>query len=202
MPFVPAAGICEVFIEHNLNDKSGLGWVLHYEKSSGAWGPELFADLGAQLKAWWNTSIKPLVGAHCALTRIRMRDITTANSPIGDYSDGLPIVGTGSGSPPSNNVAWSIKKNSGLAGRSYRGRVYMLGMTESVITGNLIDTGWGLNVIAAFNDALLLVGGDSDYGMVVVSKYSGGSPRVNGLATDVISFSAADYRVDTRRDRL
>lgn len=202
MPFVPVTNIAEVFVEHNLNDTPDKGWVLHYEKTAGAWTQETLVDLGEALITWWDTNLQPLVGAHMSLTRIRLRDLTTQNGLIADVTSTLPITGTLSGTPPSNNVAWSLKKMTGFSGRSFRGRVYHMGMTESVVNGNLIDTGHGNSVITAWNEALFLSGGVADYGMVVVSKYSGGSPRVLGLATDCIAIAAADYRVDTRRDRM
>lgn len=202
MAFVPVTGIAEVFMEHNLNDKSGVGWVLHYEKTLGAWTNATLVDLAEQLIVWWDTHLQPLVGAHMALTRVRLRDLSTQNGLIADVTSTLPINGTLSGTPPSNNVAWSLKKSTGLSGRSFRGRIYHMGMTESVVNANLIDTSHGNAVITAWNEALFFSGGVADYGMVVVSKYSGGNPRVLGLATDCIAIAAADFRVDTRRDRL
>jgi len=202
MPFIPAAGICEVFMEHSVNDVLNLGWVLHYEASVGSWGPTAFDDLGQYLVNWWDVHMQPLVSTGTLLQRVRMRDITSQNAPIGDYSTGLPITGTATGQPASNNVSLSVKKNTGLAGKSFRGRLFQLGLTENHVVGNFIDSTYRTALLAAWNEALFIVGGNADYAMVLVSKYSNKAPRAAGLVTPVTSFSLADTRVDTRRDRM
>lgn len=202
MTFVPAAGICEVFIEHSVNDVANIGWVVHYEKSSGVWGPDLFDDLGDALRVWWNTHMKPLCSTTTILQRFRFRDLTTQNGAIGDYTDGLPLTGTATGQPASNNVSLSVKKNTGLAGKNYRGRIYQLGLTENNVVGNFVDSTYRSALLAAWTEALFLSGGLADYGMVLVSKYANGAPRAAAVITDVTSVSLADTRVDTRRDRL
>jgi hypothetical protein len=100
------------------------------------------------------------------------------------------------------NVAFSLKKNTGLAGKNFRGRIYQFGMAEADVAQNFVTTGYALAVQAAWTEALLLTGDGFDYGMVLASKYTQNAPRPVGIATDVTSISYADLRVDTRRDRL
>lgn len=202
MTFVPATNVAEVFVEHTFNGKAGVGWVWHFDLSTPPWTEEKLLDLGGAIKAWWDTDMQPNMTAQVSLTRIRLRDITTANSPIADYSTGLPLVGSLTGQAMPGNVAFSIKKNTGLAGRSYRGRSYIFGFNEADVDQNSLGAGRANAYVAALNNALLLVGSLSDYGMVVVSKYSGNTPRVLGLVTPMTSWSYADLTVDTRRDRL
>jgi len=202
MTFVPVAGINEVFIEHQYNGKPGVGWVLHYETTAAGWTAPIFLDFGAAIVSWWDVHMQPLMGNTVQLQRIRMRDLTTQNSGVLDYTTGLPLTGTRTGNAVSANVAFSLKKNSGLAGRSFRGRVYQFGMTEDDSSANVVGTGYANAVRAAWNEALFLSGTLEDYAMVVVSKYSAGQPRAAGIATDVINFSYVDLQIDTRRDRL
>jgi len=202
MPFVPAPNIVEVFMEHTLNNKKGVGWVLHYETDVVPWTVTRMTDLATVLAAWWNTEMKPNMNTSCSLDRIRMRELTGPNSLVVDYTTGLPIGGTLSGSPITGNVAFSLKKNTGLAGRSFRGRIYQFGFVETDTTLNELSAARANAYVAAWTEALFLTGFDADYGMVLTSKYSGGSPRASAISTDVTSISYADSTVDTRRDRL
>jgi len=202
MAFVPATNIVEVFIEHSFAGKEGVGWVVHYETNTPPWTPLLMGDLALSIVGWWDTYMQPLMAGSASLQRIRMRDLTTATSGVLDYSTGLPLVGSRAGAAMPANVSLSVKKNTGFAGRSLRGRIYMFGMVEGDVTANFIESGYSNAVLAAWDEALFFAGAEAEYGMVLVSKYSGGSPRPSALVTDVTSVSLADTRVDTRRDRL
>jgi len=202
MPFVPVPNILEVFIEHSFHDKQGIGWVLHYESTGPVWTEGSVNELFAQLQAWWNTWMKPLVTADVTLNRIRGRVLTTATSGIGERIISPAITGTRSGAAMPANVAFSLKKNTGLAGRSNRGRIYQFGFNEADVTGNFIQGAVANAFVAAWTEALLFVGDPDTYGMVVASKFAGNAPRPVGVATDVISISYSDTRIDTRRDRL
>jgi hypothetical protein len=202
LAFIPVPNIAEVFIEHSLNGKPGVGWVVHYETTAGSWSTTELTELCALLRAWWNDEMKATVTAQVILQRIRARDLTTANSPIVEYNTGMPITGTGTGSSEPGNVSFSIKKNTGLAGRSFRGRIYMMGMSDTNVVGNLLNSTVANLWVAAWTEALFLSGTTYDYGMVVASRYANNAPRVSGISTPVLSVSYADLRIDTRRDRL
>lgn len=202
MPFVPVPNVSEYFIEHSFNGVPGVGWVLHYETTGGVWTEDDNLELAVLLKGWWNDHMKANVTSAVQLTRIRWRVLTTATSGVGDYNSGLPITGTLTGQAMPNNVAFSLKKNTGLAGRSNRGRIYQFGFNEADVDGNFLGAGRANAYVAAWTEALLLVGAVNSYGMVVASKYSGNAPRVTGVATDVTNISYSDLRIDTRRDRL
>jgi hypothetical protein len=202
MPFVPAAGIAEVFVEHTFNGKPGLGWVLHFESTVLPWTVAILADLGNEIRAWWVAEMQANMTTAVRLDRIRLRDITSQNSPIYDFNTSLPVSGTLTGQSMPGNVAFSIKKNSGLAGRSFRGRVYQFGFNEADVDLNSIGAGRANSYVAAWNEARLLVGGLADYGMVICSKFSQGSPRAAAVSTPVTSFSYADLTIDTVRNRV
>jgi hypothetical protein len=136
------------------------------------------------------------------LTRMRFRDLTTINGQVLDRTQGLPLQGSLTSPALPNNVSFSLKKNSGLAGKSYRGRTYMLGLTEADVTANSISGGSASAFVDAFNEAIILVGSEDTYAMAIVSKYTAGNPRANALVNNVAGFTYADLVVDTRRDRL
>lgn len=202
MAFVPVANTIEVFVEHNYNGKDGVGWVLHYQPLTAPLDLGKLTDLGATLITWWDTEMKPLCSNTTHLTRIRLRDLSVQNGIVADVTAGLPITGTRAGAALPSNVSLTVKKNTGYAGRSFRGRIYTLGATEGDITVNAASSAYANGLVAAFNEAILLVGAADEYEMVVVSKYSNNAPRPTGIVTLVQSFSLSDLIVDTRRDRL
>lgn len=202
MPFVPAPGILEVFAQHTVNSVENLGWVLHYDAVDASWTPALMTEFAELFVSWWNTDMKPLVHTSTVFQRLRMRDISVANGIIADYATGLPLQGTATGQPASNNVSLSVKKNSGLAGKSNRGRIYQLGLTENQIVGNYVDSTYATALLAAWDDARMFSGVSVDYQMVIVSKYANNAPRAIASISTVASVTLADTQVDTRRDRM
>ena len=189
-------------MEHTFHGKAGVGWVLHYENSLGAWNTDAVQDLFSLLVAWWNTHMKPNVTAQVQLNRIRGRVLTTATSGIDERVLATPLVGTLTGQAMPANVAFSLKKNTGLAGRSNRGRIYQFGFNEADVDGNNLGAGRAGAYVNAWTEALLMVGDPGTYGMVVASRYNNNAPRVTGVATDVLSISYSDLRIDTHRGRL
>lgn len=203
MAFVPATNTIEMFVEHQYQGAQGKGYVLHYKNSLGAWTLALMADLATTFIANWNTHMKPLVNNQTVLERIRMRDLTTISGLVYDTAAGLPIAGTRTGTPTQSQVVISVKKNTGLAGKSYRGRVYHFGFNQGDFSApNNLSTSYTASVETAWNELILLVGASGDYEMVLVSKFTGGQPRVSAEVTPITNMTLVDRRVDTNRLKL
>lgn len=202
MAFVPALNVVRVFLEHTLNNKPGVGWVLHFETSLSPWTTAQMADLGSELVTWWNTSMRPLMSTGVALNRIRMREMSSQSSLVADYDTGLPILGSRAGTDLPANIAFCLKFGTGLAGKSFRGRVYQFGMVEADVSVNNVSSAYALSVRTAWTNGLLHVGALADYGLVVCSFQTLGQPRVTAEVTPVTNVSYVDLRVDTQRRRL
>lgn len=203
MAFVPVPNIVEVFCEHTYAGAPGKGWVLHYDAVNTPWTLEMMDDLAGAIITWWNTYIKPTVNSQVVFERIRMRELSSVNSLVFDTSTGLPLVGTRAGTPTQSQVVLSVKKGTGIAGKSFRGRVYHFGFnTGDLSTANTVSTAYSSLVETAWQEALLHIGTLDQYGLVVVSRETGGQPRVTGVATAVTQMSLVDRRVDTNRLKL
>lgn len=203
MPFVPATNIVEVFMEHQYHGVQGKGYVLHYDNSLGPWTLPLMAELATELIDWWTVQMRPLVNNQTVLERIRMRDITQAEGLVYDTSTGLPLAGSRAGTPVQSQVVISVKKATGLAGKSQRGRVYHFGFNQGDFTGtNTLSTAYTALVETAWNAALGLVGATANYDMQLVSKFTGGQPRTIAEVRPITAMSLVDRRVDTNRLKL
>lgn len=132
-------------------------------------------------------------------TEIYIRDMTTQTSPSYVY----PIAGTPGGAPSNplpNEVSWVCKKNSGIGGRSARGRYYHIGLTQAQVVGNNITTLDANGILSAMN--LLRTNCDaSNVPLMIASTRHNGVPRTSGILYHVLSFSYSDLTVDRQGRR-
>lgn len=143
-------------------------------------------------------------------------DMTTAALYVKTVVRGLDLefdqivedVGsTGPGTQPTSeqpaNVSFAIKKLSGLTGRSARGRIYVIGMYESAFGA---DTNYVTSAYAAQwagnVDQIRVAINTIGWTPVLVSRYSGGTKRPEGITFVWTGSTYTDLRVDSRRDRL
>jgi len=203
MAFIPALNTVRVFWEHEYLGKPGVGWVMHFEASAGVIDAAEVTALAAALVADWNTHFKPLMNSGCRLVALRLRDLTTAAGVEVTYSTGLPLVGTRSGAAMPSNTALTLKQETGLAGRSQRGRTYWFGMAEGDVVDNFFNGTYVTSVRTALDNITLVpTAGAIVWQLVVASFVTGGQPRSTAQLTPVTGFVATDARVDTQRRRL
>ena len=99
-----------------------------------------------------------------------------------------------------NATTIAVKKNTGRAGRSYRGRVYHVGLTEIQVQDNRITP----TATAAINTAystLITRYTAINCEWVVASTQNNNVPRVVGVATPIVGVSV-DPVIDSQRRRL
>ena len=111
---------------------------------------------------------------------------------------GLTLV---SGLP--NSVTFAVKKQSGLTGRSARGRVYWMGMPRDVLQANenklvIADA----DAIEAAVDALRAAITATIWQAVIVSRFEDNVRRPTGVVFNWINSEAVDIQVDNQRGRL
>jgi len=157
-------------------------------------------DIAEQVVAWFAATYDDVVSTATSLTMVRVTDLTTQSSPGIEYVTGLPDAGANADAPLPNNVTATVKFLTALRGRSFRGRNYIVGMTESQVNGNLIDAAnanaWTSRYAnLATNIAAL------GFDHVVVSRISGGVERTTGLTTPVTGYTM-DLVIDSQRRRL
>jgi hypothetical protein len=147
------------------------------------------------------SSLYPVTASNAyRVVEIQARDMSTQFGPNVVDIPVPPILGTVGGDYLPFNAAVVITLRTGLAGRSFRGRLYHIGLAESNITGNVINTVYQTS-LGNLYASLITPGGANNPTMVVASRYSNGLPRVTGLTTPVSSLQI-NTRVDTQRRRL
>lgn len=143
-----------------------------------------------------------------ALQQIKARALDTASSPVWIYV--LPVArigGISGGADLPGNVTFAITWQSGLAGRSQRGRFYMPGINSGKLqsTPNLNDlqAAYANSLVTCANALIAAVAGaGAGYHLVVTSYMSGGVWRSTGVNTVIANAAYADLHIDSQRRRL
>lgn len=198
MPFVPIPRAAQLEFIYSW-DQQTVENVLTYKY------PQDISDSSLQQLctlaiAWWNANLKPLQSNQAALLTVKATDLTTQNGPVVEDTTGLPIVGTGGTASVPNNVSVAIKLITANRGRSYRGRIYHIGLPTSTVTGNTVASATRTSLRNAWLAAQTL-GSNPSWTLAVGSRYSNNAPRVTGLATTVTDVSV-NATVDSQRRRL
>jgi len=153
------------------------------------------------IKTWWTGTAKGGFHSSLALAAIRTRDMTSQAGLVEDYIYPTPEAGTVAGVAAPSNVAVCVSHRTGLAGRSYRGRTYLMGIAENVYTDNHLDTTYPAafgTLVQDMMDDLYTAG---SYVHVVASFYHNHAPRATAQITPV-TYLQVNSRLDTQRRRL
>lgn len=200
MAFVPTANGVKVCLRYNQNGETTCN-IFHVDNGA----PATLADLTTIAETfldWWGTNLQSLQENSTALVAIECKALDSVSAPGIEFTDGLPIAGTNSSGALPNNVTVAVKWNTGLSGRSFRGRTYHVGLAVDQITGGAQEL--GVAVVSAFRDAYsALIDALTTLGkpLVVLSLFNGGIARSNGLMTTIIN-AFVNRVLDSQRRRL
>ncbi len=153
-----------------------------------------------QVQGTWKSQQAP----EAIYIRTEVRGLAVENDKIATQtlSNG-PGVHAGHAMP--NQVTFSIKKTSGLTGRSARGRTYWIGVPESMLQSgneNLLNTTYAVDVVAAVGSMRTAISTVGIWTPVLVSRFTGGAKRGTGVTFPWVGETNVDLRVDTNRGRL
>lgn len=112
------------------------------------------------------------------------------------------VVGTLAGEPLPNNVALAIARKSGLAGRSYNGRVYFPGWADSDLADVNSFTIGRANSRASFLQGMDSAAVGDGWTPVIVSRFNDGAPRSVGVHVPLAQWVCVNTVIDSRRSRL
>lgn len=150
-----------------------------------------------------NWAINQLVYASTGvgMYQVSATSMTSNTSPSVDFTVSPIEFGLIDSPVVPSSVTWTITFRTGNRGRSFRGRNYFIGLTESQVSGNGITSTLANNIISAYETFMAAVSTDG-WQHVVASRFSGGAPRTTGVTTPVTSYGYFDLYVDSMRRRL
>jgi len=214
--FVPALNGLNVvleFLDANGDVNENVFWV----KNSAPWTA---ADVKTMLDAfitWFGTgagghSYKSSLSGDCALTAVVGRDFTTVNGMVVVDQAGLPIAGTSDAHQIESGCTKSITARTGLAGKSYRGRIFACGIGSSNVpnpySGEIL-VAYLTSMVTALNGlGPAVTSAIATCELVVCSRYGGtppvgghSVPRATAVMTPITSWGYHDLNVDFQRRR-
>lgn len=199
MAFIPCPNIAEFRMQF-LWDLQQCENVFHVFKSDG-WTDSMLNQIAGTMANWWNDYAKLETSNTVSLERVMTRDLTSQFGIGTEYTSGLPNNGARTSACLPNNVSVAVKWGTGLAGRSYRGRTFHLGLCDDQVTANRLLTATQQDIATAY-DALRLALDNAilavEFG--VLSRYTNNQPRPQGILTPITGVSV-DPVTDSQRRR-
>jgi hypothetical protein len=200
MAFIPVPNTVQArLLYDNFADVSAEN--VFYFATTGAPTETDLTDIGDLIHTWVLDSLGPVLSAGWEVTGVVLRAMNEAEGIEIFYNTGFPITGGASGALAPNQVSYTVTWNTGLVGRSARGRTYGLGipMTNTVSGNRLSDA-----ARAAYQlrwEALRADMATAGHALQVVSFQEGGVPRTEGRTLPVLSTNVR-FPLATQRRRL
>lgn len=214
--FVPCADTAQVSLQFQQADGSFAENTLWFTQTSTFTATQL-SNLAGEIAGWWSDGTAPgadlglkhLTSHDCSLVQVTARDMSTQNGPVVTHTAGLPEAGTDSGAQLTLGLTKAITLRTGLAGRAYRGRFFIVGMPVDSLSDtehNIVATSYTAAVLVATAGMSYWLGTlDPSPEWVVASRFHvvGGQlvPREAGIMTPIISQGVANQLVDFQRRR-
>lgn len=153
------------------------------------------------LSSVWSGDILPFLSSSYSFAGVHARGLRT---PVDIETDDVSDAGVGgvaTGALP-NNVAFCVKRLSGLAGRSARGRVFIGGIPFAERSStNVFDVSWAADIVAGLN-GLRTAWVAADWLEVIVSRRTAGVANIPPISRLVNAYVASDLNADSQRRRL
>lgn len=176
--------------------------VLHFQlPTADPWTLTDLEDLAAAVTAAWVNNFLGLQGGNYVLQQVVCTNLAAESGPqyVGELDP--PVAGSATGEMLPNSNALCYTLYTALIGRSFRGRMYLCGITESQVNGN--------NLTAGAQAAFTTAGQDFRSDMLaasfvpgVVSRWNAGVLRPDGIFTPITSWALRDGQIDSQRRRM
>lgn len=197
MPFQPVAQTALCTLEGRV-DRQLTILDLAFQNSADVNIVNLSA-LVSTINNWFQTQLAPLLSENWTTIRTVGVDLSDPIGPRIEES-GVTIGGVAGEAAP-NNVAACVSLRTAQRGRSARGRNFVPGIPNSVISLNTLDSGFISDLTGAYNNLVGPGGIAIGWQLVIVSRRSGGEERVEGISIPVIEATMVGNSVRSMRSR-
>lgn len=198
MPFQPVPNAALVTIEGRVDNQLTI-LDLSFGVSGGTITAASLGLLLTGVESFVEFNLAPLLSSDWSSQRLVAIDLAN-NFGARVVLSAVHVGGVDEEAAP-NNVAATVSFNTGLRGRSFRGRNYVPGIPNSVITLNTLDPEFIAALIAAYQS---LVGAGTfvlGWQFGVVSREIGGVVRAEGIITPVLTAEMTTNTVRSMRSR-
>jgi hypothetical protein len=158
-------------------------------------------DIADAYHSWWIASLQAVVTAVWSLVDVTCRSMNEAEGLEIHHTDGLPSPGLASATDSEAfSIAYTITWQTGLVGRSARGRTYGIGLPRSMHNETRLHDTDQANLNVRWNN-LLSIMETAGHAMQVVSFQDSSGPRTEGRALPVID-GQVRFPLASQRRRL
>ena len=201
MPFIPVPDTVAIDVIYDW-DGQIVENTLYYKKTSPT-DIEIENQVDV-VTAYIRDTIMPLLTELISLVRVvgtllDAVDAFTVTNTTDLPKEGEILEGTAKSFP--GNVTLAVSFRTAAAGRSGRGRNYVPGLVDLRDGNSLLDDVYAGQIVDAWS-GLRTLGSEDGWNQVVVSRFSGGAPRVTGVTNVVNSILIVDRTLDSQRRRL
>lgn len=210
--FIPAVNTAKVTFGQSQADGSYAQNSIYVEADA-AWDATTISDLATLCALEFGVNVLPQTSQDVTLTSVTARDLTTADSPESVFNPTSENVGGQTDHAIEMGLTFALTLRTGLSGRSYRGRVFAIGIpTGSVpdVSLNLLGSVDATDLAAAWMSMITAINGSTPGALtiqaVVASFYSGvvggvPVPRDNAVLTPITAVGYSDLFLDFQRRR-
>ena len=200
MVYIPLDSVASIEVLMRLHEQSVETTYAAYHPSTPIDSVSL-QNLAEVVLGWVTTVYFPLLSNLISCVGVKVVDLTTSSGGTYTAVPGSSLVGSIAQPAINNSLAFCIKHLTAARGRSYRGRSFVPGIPVTSLT----DPNTLAVVLAnELVDAFISLDGtieDANWGAVVVSRRSGGLPRVAGVATPILNHAYSKLILSNQRRR-
>lgn len=198
----PVPGVAEIrmtYVQENQNVEN----VYHVARDSGTWSKAELTTLADGFIGWESATAKALRASTVQLIEVVATDLTS----LGGYRIVEPVTppvqGTHDGEPLPSNVTVAVHADIGIRGHGVSGRVFWIGLTATMCSGDSIDPVPATAVESALVDLITMVAGlDASWHLSTVHRQIGGVRPPTGTYTHIRDFNFSDFTLDSQKLRL
>lgn len=165
------------------------------------WNATTLMSLAEDFDTWWHTNLQPSLPNDLVLREVVATDLSSATGPSVTFPATSPQAGAQNVESLPNNVTLAIKWLTSSRGRSFRGRTFHLGLSDTVVLRNTATDALIAQLQTAYEALLTSITAGDGAALCVLSEVSGGAPRANGICTEITGVSI-DPTIDSQRRRL
>ncbi len=182
--------------------------VLHFYKNDGtAWGTSDLTNLVNSFDTWLGTAegidaFLTHMQSSFYITELAARDLTVDGGA--EFAKSVSHVGLDGGEILATGLSFAITLRTGLVGRSFRGRLFKWGLSDSVNTGggDSFDSTIATDIEVGYTNLISVAAGWSPaMKWVVLSRRHNNVERGTGIATPIVSIGHSNLAMDYQRRR-
>jgi len=198
MPLPVVPDVAQVRLEGRIDGQLTLN-NLYFEVSGGGITPVNIATLANAVAAWFLDELTPELSQDWSAVRVQAFDLGDPAGAAATATSAGPGGVAGESAP--NNVAACISIRTASRGRSGRGRNFLPGVPNSLITLNTLDNTFMATLVSVYEQLIgpgtFLAG----WQQVIVSYYTAGALRVAPLVQPVVGVEFTTPYVRSMRSR-